>query len=307
MIQTELKPVTVYRNTDTGAPQLTGTAGSLKTVLKACLVEGYGSQSSLGWEMPFENNTDAVFRSKDPKSCRIALGVKNTGQRVAELSIMDGPSGLDAARAVSRINGARFPYMPSSGTSNSWVLIGHSRAFVLLIKGLYRSRIVWFGDFPSFAPADTGNCLLYYHYQSSDAVYMYTDGIRVPRVLSPSYNDSHCVGQIARAFNGLTTGALTSFSSLAACQHGVAYPDVISNGLDISETYINELINSRWPLRGIWPGMYWCRQNLSSIPDWTRFEGFAGSGDRFLNCCLNDADSNPEGWHLLVNISNWVA
>ena len=37
--------VTVYRSTDTGAPALyTDSAGSLITILDACLVNGYGSQ-----------------------------------------------------------------------------------------------------------------------------------------------------------------------------------------------------------------------------------------------------------------------
>ena len=51
MFQTERVPVTVYRSTDEGAPQLSAAAGSLKTVLKACLTNGYGTKQPLGWEM----------------------------------------------------------------------------------------------------------------------------------------------------------------------------------------------------------------------------------------------------------------
>ena len=46
-------PVTVYRSTDAGAPLLTNSNGSLIAVLKACLVDGYGSKASAGWTAPF--------------------------------------------------------------------------------------------------------------------------------------------------------------------------------------------------------------------------------------------------------------
>ena len=55
MFQTERVPVTVYRSTDEGAPQLSDAPGSLKTVLKACLTNGYGTKQPLGWEMQYED------------------------------------------------------------------------------------------------------------------------------------------------------------------------------------------------------------------------------------------------------------
>lgn len=49
-------PVTVYRYTDAGAPQLTnGTPSEWINILKKVLVEGYGSKSPLGWTLEFEN------------------------------------------------------------------------------------------------------------------------------------------------------------------------------------------------------------------------------------------------------------
>ena len=48
-------PVTVYKSTDADAPQLAGGRGDLKTVIKACLVAGFGSGSNrkepLGWQI----------------------------------------------------------------------------------------------------------------------------------------------------------------------------------------------------------------------------------------------------------------
>jgi hypothetical protein len=48
--------VTVYRNTDTSAPVLSGQSGALTALLKACLVDGYGSKSPAGWTSPYSAN-----------------------------------------------------------------------------------------------------------------------------------------------------------------------------------------------------------------------------------------------------------
>ena len=55
-----MTPVTLYQSTDTDAPQLANAQGSLKTLLKACLVTGYGDKQPLGWAMPFEEDNKGV-------------------------------------------------------------------------------------------------------------------------------------------------------------------------------------------------------------------------------------------------------
>lgn len=58
--------VRVYQSTDVGAPVLGTTSdGSLITILRACLVDGYGSRTPQGWTMPFSDlpNKLACFQS----------------------------------------------------------------------------------------------------------------------------------------------------------------------------------------------------------------------------------------------------
>lgn len=43
---------TIYRSTDGSAPVLTGAAGSLIALFKACLVDGYGAKAAAGWTQP---------------------------------------------------------------------------------------------------------------------------------------------------------------------------------------------------------------------------------------------------------------
>jgi hypothetical protein len=54
---------TIYRYTDTSAPTVNGTAGSLITLLQACLVTGYGSKSGAGWTAQgWNTSTQAAWK-----------------------------------------------------------------------------------------------------------------------------------------------------------------------------------------------------------------------------------------------------
>lgn len=56
----------IFRSEDASAPQLKWVAGTLNTVLKAVLVNGYGTTESLGWTLEFEDvaSNTCVFRMK---------------------------------------------------------------------------------------------------------------------------------------------------------------------------------------------------------------------------------------------------
>lgn len=55
--------VTKYMSSDSGAPIMNGTQGSLVNVLDAILVNGYGSKSPAGWTKPFSGTSKAVYRN----------------------------------------------------------------------------------------------------------------------------------------------------------------------------------------------------------------------------------------------------
>jgi hypothetical protein len=307
MIQTELKPVTVYRSTDTGAPQLTNAVGSLKTVLKACLVEGYGSRPSLGWEMPFENTTTAVFKSRDPKSPNAALRVKNHEKFYAELAMMVAPTSLDAAEKIAEHGTGRlFQYLPNNKANTKWMLVGHGRAFVLLVQGHYKTRFIWFGDFPTLAAGDTGNCALLYN---SDGSYKYmtanNSSYRTPKLLGYFGGGSSATAIIAKSSTGLSLGLTEcTLSSQCGTFAGLPFPDVITNGLSISECYLHEFNGGTYPMRGLLPGMYACANNLNSLEEWSEMGDFMGSSDRFVSCCFEESGVASYGY-FLINITAW--
>lgn len=68
----------LYRSTDVGAPQLgTTNDGSLMNILRACLVDGYGSgqytRTPAGWTIPFSDfdNKVAVFKNASGEHIRL--------------------------------------------------------------------------------------------------------------------------------------------------------------------------------------------------------------------------------------------
>lgn len=69
-----MQPI-IYKSTDAQAPQLTYEAGSMNTILKACLITGYGSKQSASWEIVHENQEtqQLAIRSKNPKSPKHVL------------------------------------------------------------------------------------------------------------------------------------------------------------------------------------------------------------------------------------------
>src|SRR5512139_3780300 len=55
--------VTVYKSTDSSAPQITRTAGSFITFCDAVLVTGYGTKSSANWTKITSSGTYAAYRA----------------------------------------------------------------------------------------------------------------------------------------------------------------------------------------------------------------------------------------------------
>lgn len=72
------EPVLRFSSTDASAPQInyaTRVAGDIKTVLKACLVTGYGTKASAGWAMTKETGHIAEFASPGAVMSDYKLGI----------------------------------------------------------------------------------------------------------------------------------------------------------------------------------------------------------------------------------------
>lgn len=118
----------VYRSTDAAAPVMNrAVAGSAVAVLRACLVDGYGTQSPAGWTEPFTAATKAVFRNADGFDVRVDDALTGSTARFllqAFRTMSDVDTGSDGTTVV---NGFRSP--AQSAADASWVLVATPSAF----------------------------------------------------------------------------------------------------------------------------------------------------------------------------------
>ena len=164
---------TIYRSSDASAPTLNGTAGSLIAVLDACLVNGYGSQTALGWGKPFSGTNQAVYRAAS--GARHYLQILDDGTFVTSAARNFNIRGYETMSAVTTgtnpfpsVTQAATPTGQKSSTLDSvarpWLLVGDALTFYMFISttltnppslSTYFATTSWgFGEIESFLTGD---------------------------------------------------------------------------------------------------------------------------------------------------------
>ena len=170
---------TIYHSGDTGAPVLNGTAGSLVAVLKACLVDGYGSKAAAGWTMPDINgaNEIALFRNAEDRVLRVQDDglAPNPDARWAAVTAAATGNGIDDVDLVdlypqSRVAGwVKSPDADSS--ARDWYVFADEKRFYFFPhtqSGQVGSgadagkeyKFYFFGKIKSYKPGDTAPYML---------------------------------------------------------------------------------------------------------------------------------------------------
>lgn len=163
------QPVTVYRWDDPGAPQIVEQRPSeIISLLKKCLVEGYGSKAPLGWSVLFEDaaTTKIIFKNSVAAGgsggvLRVFTGNNGNGVR-ANTFFTPGQAATDIDNIFRP--GYRHKIMLNDSSWLRWVLIGTATGFYLIIgqtgrvgqNDTVRDSIGFFGDFSSLIPNDAG-------------------------------------------------------------------------------------------------------------------------------------------------------
>ena len=161
--------VTVFRHDDTGAPQLSADRkpSEILAILQACLVDGYGTKTALGWTKEFEDA--ASFKV----AYRNNVTAGGTGGYVQFWSIdgTDGNGKLVNARSALGMTGIDVFVKPSHKTATQatnagwtgWTLIGTPTAFYFIITtpagpmGKRRNineNVIFCGDIKPYIPND---------------------------------------------------------------------------------------------------------------------------------------------------------
>lgn len=246
LFQLEQKPVTVFSSGDAGAPTLTKDPGSLKTLLKACLVTGYGSKASLGWQMLFESadTKSAAFASTDPTASKYVIKINNSTATSAKISAYQSMTNIDTGVKPMAVDN---DYELFDG---EWRLVGHSKAFILLLNVKKYTSIpmaypILFGDLPRetkrlspvvvFWTARTGT----YWHNGLQSVFQYTPN----GVASTSSIKNYANGNCYPVVTNNTDGGVNIIAALAkfnAQSFAVQTP--------LYDTYLCSLPDSTWSL-----------------------------------------------------------
>lgn len=150
-----MQPI-IYSSQDTDAPQLSLTAGALNTVLKGCLVTGYGDKPAAGWEVVYEDlaTKKLAIRSTNTKSIKSVLLLDDTATKKAEVNAYTGWDN-DSNIGVNKFGtGAFFKNMTGSGSTVRWVIVATDNFFYLWTQNDFGYKhlgiVSAFGDAKSF-------------------------------------------------------------------------------------------------------------------------------------------------------------
>ena len=129
-----MQPI-IYNSLDASAPQLTIAAGTLKTILKACLVTGYGSKPAAGWEIAWADDVanKIAIRSKNPTSTKSVLLVKDDAAASATVTAYTGWDSTENTGNGQFATGYFVKQWDTEFTPN-WVVIATDKFFYLFVQ-----------------------------------------------------------------------------------------------------------------------------------------------------------------------------
>lgn len=304
MFNKQRVPVALFSSTDEGAPQFKKQAGDIFKIVKACLVSGYGSKSSLGWELKFESGNQGIFMPTDRKGTGWGLSFGNDTGSVIKLDVVKNPTSLtnnEQNAGLEFLNKFVYQFSGSNASDFSWKLIGHSLGFIILLtsKGTYagRSVILYFARVPSLAAADDNN----YYVISSTSTGNYLDqgDLRNRNCFIRDYK-----GDLAKACN-FASKSLMYYSN-------TAYPSKIINGFFADDVYITEWTDgSNYSLRGYLSGIMAISEDSRELAKDEPYKNLDGSNDQYL--CFNiigggiyqESGYAKKPVNILVNITAW--
>lgn len=330
----------IYQSTDPGAPQLSGTVGSLVALLDAVLVDGYGigsnAKQGAGWTKALTAPGKRAYRNDPIAGSGFYLQVDDTGavgdarqawvRGFGSLAAFD--AGLNPVPTFEQ-ESAGIPVAKSSaltGVSAPWVIVADSRFFYLFLNPWVSNpgngrHPYFFGDFISFKPGDmkcwciSRNGLSSFNGSENVDSYVFSttntahsiDTSRAALYL-PDSQVSPSAAARAHLVGGARGGSyLSAWGGPGA--DSVAYPHPVTQGLVYSPVFIFEAIGMP---RGELPGLLVPRHNkpfpdrVAQIPP----SGFAGYAQMFpvtfvAGIWASLSDDSQFGQVLLLTGGSW--
>lgn len=95
-----MSQIHIFKSTDIQAPQLT-TIGDIKTIIKACLITGYGNTAPAGWDMVFDDANRIVLKNKsrfNDENTEFEVAIDENNQQITKLNIGTNLTAIESAR-----------------------------------------------------------------------------------------------------------------------------------------------------------------------------------------------------------------
>lgn len=284
-----------FSSADSGAPSLGGTAGSLKNLLKACLVGtagvAYGSVASAGWDLVWESGNNAAFQSLSedgncyPNNPVYQIqddGTLTGGNNEAHLTMWETNTALNTGTGCVPTN-AVAPQacgLRHSGSGVPWDIVCDERTVYIFI-GWYSSTQYadgfGFGDFKSILAVDSYGAFVsgrnvYNNSSNPGSLWDNNVGYAVqniaPTALTTNGTGGYRSSWVLRSYDG----------NYPACPLGVyvwgpnfTYPNAISGGGWLTPNWVYEFapanqVSTTTP-RGSLRGVYRLDNNFNNTGD----------------------------------------
>ena len=322
-------PWTYYKSTDASAPVLTGTAGSLITVLDAILVNGYGSKAAAGWSKAFTGTNRAAYRM-------------GAGRTRAYLRVRDDSGGTGGARegqvrifeTMTDVDTGTNP-MPKSGqvamtdtslilrkssaldaTARPWIAVADSRTVLIFTD--HGNAGIWcphyFGEYYSFLPSDAYGYGIFARYGENSTLDANISGCG--NCAGNQFVSGLSGNYIARDYSGTTLSIQPDkvWGIGLHCNTGTnnfagsgPFPNPVDGGLLLSEVFLRTAEFGTYNLRGKMRGV-WASPAAPSLIPWTALDTVNGTGSlagRVFAWVPNVYGSSNSG-HLFIEISDTV-
>lgn len=208
-LQPEKAPVKVYLSTDKDAPSIDSNPNSVQTILKACLVTGYGEKEPAGWSLPFEDTAKGVKVLKPADSPHIPffMRLSNVGREMIVqvyqnmTSVSDGDLKLGSGTASS--------YAYYGSTSGKWCVIANERSFWLFfeMRSNYHGWSLFCGDTSKNTRGERAVALIYSNAESPHTSIL----TQTKNKTGGFYAKSHFDGKSRLSMNALLSPALFEF------------------------------------------------------------------------------------------------
>lgn len=127
-------PVKVYLSTDKDAPRLDRTPNCVATILKACLVTGYGDKAGAGWGLQEDNQQGVkVLMPSAGPYLPFCLHLSNDTGREMTVQVYGQMSDIDTGDVWLK-SATPFKYGVHNETGGQWAIIASNQSVLMLCQ-----------------------------------------------------------------------------------------------------------------------------------------------------------------------------